>query len=202
MGSPTVRPVKSKGIPASRMIMIFSVVGFGGLVVLGTRQIMSTVTLVSIPLVGEWRATDKPWRLEFNQDNTLVSSTASAQPDSQSWTSGPGVYSVDYFGTLWVTLRNGKNFTATLTPETPNRFDLIESGVEGVTVFQRSSPKSNPSSITNPSNVTRKAKASPRRRSDARLRARIVFGSSQLINVVMICSQFSAKWRASRWAFE
>lgn len=144
MSSPTMRPDKSKGIPASRMIMIFSVIGFLGLVFLGARQMISTVTLVSIPIVGEWQATDKPWRVDFRPDNTLVSSTGSAQPKAaEAWTSGPGVYSVDYFGTLWVTLNNGKKFTATLTTETPNRFDLIESGVESVTVFERAQPKPN-----------------------------------------------------------
>lgn len=106
------------------------------------HDLQSTVTLVSIPIVGEWQATDKPWRVDFRPDNTLVSSTGSAQPKAaEAWTSGPGVYSVDYFGTLWMTLNNGKKFTATLTTETPNRFDLIESGVESVTVFERAQPK-------------------------------------------------------------
>ncbi|MGH6934883.1 MAG: hypothetical protein ACRED2_01625, partial [Methylocella sp.] len=56
---------------------------------------------------------------------------------SQAWTSGPGTYSVDYFGTLWVTLNNGKVYSAALTEENPNRFDLIESETLVPTVFEK-----------------------------------------------------------------
>ena len=106
---------------------------------------MGSIKLETIPLTGEWRAKDKPWRLEFRADKTVVSSKGASQPDApQAWTSEPGTYKVDYFGTLWVKLKNGGIYSAvlapppgTMAPPSPNRFDLIESETESVTVFNR-----------------------------------------------------------------
>jgi hypothetical protein len=63
---------------------------------------------------------------------------------------------MDYFGTLWVKLNNGRNYTAALAAESPNRFDLIESGNEGVTVFEGVLPLK-----PNPSHSLKKPRASP-----------------------------------------
>jgi hypothetical protein len=156
---PTKRP--GSGIPVGRMIVICGALGLLGLVALGTRQVMDTVKFVDISLVGEWQAPRKPWRLVFRPDKTIVSSTGPSQLSSsesavsepngsksgpsEAWTSEPGTYSVDYSGTLWVKLKNGKYFTAALAAESPNRFDLIESGTDDVTAFQRVlQPKPNP----------------------------------------------------------
>lgn len=164
---PTKQP--GSGIPVSRMIITLGVLGLLGLIALSAKQIMGTVNIVNIPLVGEWQATQKPWRLVFRPDNTIVSSTGPSQlktsPPSpaepgaadsngskaigsdagSSWTAGTGTYSVDYSGTLWVKLSNGKYYTAALSAASPNRFDLIESGTDGVTAFQRAQPpKPNP----------------------------------------------------------
>ena len=143
---PTKRPGKPNGIPVGRMIIIIGAFSLLGLIALGARQ-LSTITIVSIPVVGEWQATNEPWRIVFRLDKTIVSSSGPSQPNaSEAWTSAPGAYSVDYFGTLWVKLNNGRTYTAALTAESPNRFDLIESGNEGVTVFERVQPlKPNPS---------------------------------------------------------
>ncbi|MGH6841578.1 MAG: hypothetical protein ACREDV_05720, partial [Methylocella sp.] len=83
----------------------------------------------------------KPWRIVFRPDKTLVTSTSPSQPSaSQAWTSGPGTYSVDYYGTLWVKLDNGKIYSAALKEENPVRFDLIESGTLAPTVFEKVAP--------------------------------------------------------------
>jgi hypothetical protein len=47
---------------------------------------------------------------------------------------------VDYFGTLWVKLKDGKIYSAALTAENPNRFDLIESDTLVPTVFEKVPP--------------------------------------------------------------
>lgn len=149
MSPPPAPSEKPNGVPVGRLIVIFGAVGLIGLVALGAKQMISAISIVKTPIVGEWRAANKPWRLVFLPDKTVVSSTGPSQANSsQAWTSAPGAYSVDYFGTLWVTLENGRRYTATLTPETPNRFDLVESESAGVTVFERApAPKPNPSDL-------------------------------------------------------
>jgi hypothetical protein len=128
-------------VPLGRILIILSVVAFPGLVYLGVRHLGERIKIVDIPIVGEWQAPGKPWRIVFRPDKTLVSSTSPSQPSaSQTWTSGPGTYSVDYFGTLWVKLKDGKIYSAALTAENPNRFDLIESDTLVPTVFEKVRP--------------------------------------------------------------
>ena len=132
MSSPTKR--SDNGVPLGRILIILSVFAIPGLIFLGVRHLGNYVKLVDIPIAGEWQAPSKPWRIVFRPDKTLVSSTSPSQ-------SGPGTYSVDYFGTLWVKLNNGKIYSAALSAESPNRFDLIGSGTdEGVTVFEKVPP--------------------------------------------------------------
>jgi hypothetical protein len=136
MNSPEIRP--DKGVPLGRILIILSVFAVPGLIYLGVRHLGERIKVVDIPIVGEWQAPSKPWRIVFRPDKTLVSSTSPSQPSaSQAWTSGPGTYSVDYFGTLWVKLNNGKIYSAALAAENPNRFDLIESDTLVPTVFEK-----------------------------------------------------------------
>ena len=139
MSSPTNR--SREGVPLGRILIILSVVAFPGLVYLGVRHLGDRVKIVDIPIVGEWQATGKSWRIVFRPDKTLVSSTSASQPSaSQAWTSGPGTYSVDYYGTLWVKLNNGKIYSAALAAESPTRFDLIESDTLVPIVFEKVRP--------------------------------------------------------------
>ena len=139
MSSPTTPP--GKGVPLGRILIILTVFAIPGLVYLGVRHLGDRIKIVDIPLVGEWQAPGKPWRIEFRPDKTLVSSTAPSQSSaSQEWTSGSGTYSMDYFGTLWVKLKDGKIYSAALTAENPNRFDLIESDTLVPTVFEKVRP--------------------------------------------------------------
>ena len=131
MSSPTKR--SDSGIPVGRLLIILSVFAIPGLIYLGVFRIAGRVKIVDIPIVGEWQAPGKPWRIVFRPDKTLVSSTSPSQ-------SGPGTYSVDYFGTLWVKLNNGKIYSAALAEENPNRFDLIESDTLVPTVFEKVAP--------------------------------------------------------------
>lgn len=147
MNAPLMQADKPNGVPIGRLIVIFGVIGVIGIVYLGARQIISAISFVKIPVVGEWRAASKPWRILFLPDKTVVSSTLPSQSAAaQTWTSAPGTYWVDYAGTLWVKLDTGESYTTTLSAETPNRFDLIDSRTESVTVFERApAPTPNPS---------------------------------------------------------
>jgi hypothetical protein len=105
---------------------------------LAVRNLSSGLVLKPTPIVGEWQAYRTPWRLAFDLDKTVVSSTAPAHADATDpWASAPGTYQIDFFGTLWVTLDNGAAYTATLRAERPNQFDLIDSRTDVVTVFER-----------------------------------------------------------------
>ncbi|MGH6794360.1 MAG: hypothetical protein ACREDH_03980 [Methylocella sp.] len=139
MSSPATPP--EKGVPLGRILIILSVFAFPGIVYLGVRHLGSYVKIVDIPIVGEWQARGKPWRIEFRQDKTLVSATSPSPPSaSQAGASATGTYSVDYYGTLWVKLNNGKIYSAAVTEQSPNRFDLIESDTLVPTVFEKVPP--------------------------------------------------------------
>jgi hypothetical protein len=131
MSAPTTPP--EKGVPLGRILIILSVFAVPGLVYLGVRHLGERIKVVDIPIVGEWQAPGKPWRIVFRPDKTLVSSTSPSQ-------SGPGTYSLDYYGTLWVKLNNGKIYSAALAAEYPDRFDLIDSDTLVPTVFEKVSP--------------------------------------------------------------
>jgi hypothetical protein len=127
-----------EGIPLERILIALGLFGGAILIFMGGRTLTERVSLNTIPVVGEWQAQRKPWRIEFKPDNTIVSSTGPSNPNAgQTWTAGKGKYKLDYFGTLWVTLEDGRVFMATPSPQMPNRFDLIEQATEAVTVFDR-----------------------------------------------------------------
>jgi hypothetical protein len=59
---------------------------------------------------------------------------------SDAWSAGDAKYAIDARGTVWVTLKNGRTYTATLAPAYPNQMDLIDSDTGAVELFQRSAP--------------------------------------------------------------
>lgn len=134
MSSPTKR--SESGVPLGRVLIILSLFAFPGLIYLGARHLGDRIKVVDIPIVGEWQAPGKPWRIVFRPDKTLVSSDGPLQEG----TSAPGTYSLDYYGTLWVKLKNGKVYSAALAAEYPTRFDLIESETLVPTMFEKVLP--------------------------------------------------------------
>lgn len=142
----TRAPRSERGIPVTTLVVVLGAIGLLGLIAIGGWSLSGNIKLDTIPVTGEWQAEGKPWRLEFRADKSVVSSIAASQ-QAQAWTSEQGTYRVDYYGTLWVTLKGGKIYSASLAPQqgalvptVTNRFDLIESGTEAVTVFDRKTP--------------------------------------------------------------
>ncbi|HUB64741.1 MAG TPA: hypothetical protein VL996_09920 [Methylocella sp.] len=143
MSEPKKTPYQ--GIPVGRMLVILCVFGVLGLGLYGGRELIHMVKLTNFPITGEWQASGKPWRIEFRADKTLVSAQLG---DSQAPAPETGTYKVDYFGNLWVMLKSGRTYSAALapiagelTPPTPNRFDLIDTTTDNVTVFERVLPE-------------------------------------------------------------
>jgi hypothetical protein len=145
--TPTKPPTKKPyvGIPVGRMLGVLSIFGVIGLAIFGGWGLYSMVKFANFPITGEWQAQRKPWHIEFHADKTIVSSTGPSQPDaSQAWSSEPGKYKIDFFGNLWVMLKSGKTYTASLVPPpeslapvSHDRFDLIDTATDSVTVFER-----------------------------------------------------------------
>jgi len=129
-------------IPVDRVVVVLGILLFLGLILLvGTRNLFSGLVLKPPPVAGEWQAEQDPWRIAFNPDKTLASVLGGSRRDAvQPGTSVPGTYSIDFSGTLWIKLGNGKVYTAALKTDMPNRFDLIESETGVVTVFDRIQP--------------------------------------------------------------
>lgn len=124
--------------PIGPWLFVFGVLLVLGLGYLGMRNLFSGVTLKPPPIVGEWQAYRSPWRFTFNPDKSVVSTTdASGADDPESKAPVSGTYSIDYFGTLWVKLDNGKVYTATLRSDLPHQFDVVDSATDVVTVFER-----------------------------------------------------------------
>lgn len=92
---------------------------------------------VNVPVVGQWRAKDGHFSIQFRVDKTLGASLAKG---SEAPASDSGTYVLEPNGTLWVTLAGGKSYWATLATTYPDRFDLIDSGTGGVAEFERVAP--------------------------------------------------------------
>lgn len=136
MATPEEKPDST--VPIGPWLFIFGGLLAAGLGYLGMRNVISGAVLQPPPIVGEWQAYRSPWRLTFNEDKTVVSAaTSSGADDSPAPPATPGTYRVDFFGTLWVNLNDGRTYTAGLRPELPNQFDLVESATDVVTVFER-----------------------------------------------------------------
>lgn len=150
MSEPTPAKPKKKyeGIPVGRLLIVLTALSAIGLAAYGAMGLYSMMQGADYPIVGEWQAKGKPWRINFRPDKTIVSTTGPSQAGaSQAWASEPGTYKVNFFGNLWVTLKSGKTYSALLVSPAENlpavprdRFDLIESGTESVTVFERAQP--------------------------------------------------------------
>ncbi len=82
MNARPIDPNKTLGATRREIIFVslgvFAVIGIYGL---AARQSLRTGPKVSVPVVGEWLSTDKPWRLVFREDRTLdMSFSATSEP--------------------------------------------------------------------------------------------------------------------------
>jgi hypothetical protein len=132
------RPIdsnKTQGATRREIIAVsLGVVAVVGLYGLAARQSIHAAPKVSVPVVGVWSSSDKPWRLVFRPDRTLDMSFDAA---SEAGKLVAGSYQLDATGWLKLKLENGKVFTTNLKAQNPTRFDLIDAADEGVTTFER-----------------------------------------------------------------
>ncbi|WP_036257649.1 hypothetical protein [Methylocapsa aurea] len=141
MTSPPDKPAEV--MPRGVLLTIVGVIGVTALYGFAQRTIDYGVPKIDVPIVGEWRAEGKSWRMAFYADKSLEMNADSAQTASnetsgaQASLSGPGKYWLGLNGKVAIKLRNGKVLNAVWKPISPNRFDLIDVDTEGVTTFDR-----------------------------------------------------------------
>src|SRR3984893_18153331 len=136
----------------ARITVLDVVIVIGGIIGIMAFNRMSIARLQrSLPnansqIVGEWKSARGPEHLVFRADKS-VSMTVPANPaegnaaPAAPETNGPapvtGKYLVVQGGKVAIQLMNGNKYTTTISPGSPNRFDLIDSATEGVTTFER-----------------------------------------------------------------
>lgn len=155
MAWPTLRGKGKRTTPPgkrAKIAVLDVVIVIGGIIGIMAFNRMSIARLQrSLPnansqIVGEWKSMRGPEHLVFRADKT-VSMTVPTNPADESAapaapeTNGPapvtGKYVVVQGGKVAVQLMNGTKYTTTISPGSPNRFDLIDSATEGVTTFER-----------------------------------------------------------------
>jgi hypothetical protein len=121
---------------------------------MAARQKIREAPTIAVPIVGDWTSGEKPMRLAFQPDRTLVlTSTSPSQlhpepgaTETSAPVGGPGApvtgtYVVQPGGKIAIKLNNGARYIAEWKATSPNRFDLIDVATEGVTTFDREKQK-------------------------------------------------------------
>lgn len=157
MEAPATEKKSTRAKRLEIIMAVFAVLGVVGLAAMGAKQILDNVNIVNVPVEGEWAAADKAWLIDFRPDKTFVIASGpsrkvdpaasgrsgASEPQaedrawSDAWSAGEASYRVDARGTVWVKLKNGRTYTATLAPAYPNQMDLIDSDTGAVAVFER-----------------------------------------------------------------
>lgn len=158
MNAQATQPQKPKpgivGVTRTELILVtLGVIAVIFIFGLGARQKINQVATVAVPIVGEWISSDKPLRLVFQADKSvLLTSTQPAQlhPDetpSEAGSAGAdaaatvtGAYALQPGGKVNIKLSNGSRYTLEWKAASPNRFDMIDAATEGVTTFDRAKP--------------------------------------------------------------
>jgi hypothetical protein len=153
MARPTL-PGKRPTTPGKRakikvldvVIVIGGIVGIMAFNRMSIARLQKSLPNANSQIVGEWKSAHGPEHLVFRDDKT-VSMTVPANPAEDNAapavpeTNGPapvtGKYVAVQGGKVGIQLMNGNKYTTTISPASPNRFDLIDSATEGVTTFER-----------------------------------------------------------------
>ncbi|MGB6175305.1 MAG: hypothetical protein WBF43_02950 [Methylocella sp.] len=128
------------------VIVIGGIIGIMAFNRMSISRLQRSLPNANSQIVGEWKSTRGPEHLVFRADKT-VSMTVPANPAEDNTapaareTSGPapvpGKYVVVQGGKVAIQLMNGTKYTTTISPGSPNRFDLIDSATEDVKTYER-----------------------------------------------------------------
>lgn len=128
-----------------RISMLEWIIVIGGFTaIIGYNRINIARLQRSLPnansqIVGEWKAERGAEHLLFRSDESV--SLTEPAPAAGENAVGPapvtGKYKLTQGGKIYIQLMNGKKYSTTISPLTPNRFDLIDAETDGVTTFDR-----------------------------------------------------------------
>jgi len=129
----------AEAMPRGLVLTIVGVVTVTALYGIVQRATDLWVAKVDVPIVGEWRAEGRPWRIVFRPDKTVdLDASDPAQSNAvDARLLGPGVYWLGSGGKVAVKMKTGKIYTVEWKALSPNRFDLIDAETEGVTTFDK-----------------------------------------------------------------
>ena len=146
MARPTLPKKRAKIQVLDVVIVIGGIIGIMAFNRMSIARLQRSLPNANNQIVGEWKSTRGPEHLVFRADKS-VSMTLPASPAEDNAapaapeTNGPapvtGKYQVVQGGKVAIQLMNGNKYTTTISPASPNRFDLIDSATEGVTTFER-----------------------------------------------------------------
>jgi hypothetical protein len=128
------------------IIVVVGVVAIIGYNRLSIARLQRSIPNVNSKVVGEWKSERGPEHLIFRDDQSVslivpASPTEGGVAQTPAEANGPppvtGTYKLAQAGKILVQLMNGKKYTTTITPGSPNRFDLIDAETEGVTTYDR-----------------------------------------------------------------
>ena len=146
MARPTPPGTRAKIKALDVVIVIGGIIGIMAFNRMSIARLQRSLPNANNQIVGEWTSTRGPEHLVFRADKTVSmtvpanpaqGNAAQAAPETQGPAPVTGKYQVVQGGKVGIQLMNGNKYTTTISPGSPNRFDLIDSATEGVTTFER-----------------------------------------------------------------
>ena len=128
------------------VIVIGGIIGIMAFNRMSIARLQRSLPNANSQIVGDWTSTRGREHLVFRADKTIsmtvpANSAEDSAPPAAPEPNGPapvtGKYQVVQGGKVAIQLMNGNKYTTTISPASPNRFDLIDSATEGVTTFER-----------------------------------------------------------------
>jgi hypothetical protein len=144
-------PAGKRKIPVlEAVVVIIGVIAIMGYNRMTIARLARTIPNANSQVVGEWKSSRGPEHLVFRADKSVSltlpvsppseASTAQATPETSGPPPVPGKYQLAQGGKIYIELGNGQKFTTTISPQYPDRFDLIDATTEGVTTYERVKP--------------------------------------------------------------
>lgn len=146
MARPTMPGKRTKISALDIVIVIGGIIGIMAFNRMSIARLKHSLPNANNQIVGEWTSTRGPEHLVFRADQTVSmtvpaapaeDNTAAAAPETNGPAPVTGKYQVVQGGKVGIQLMNGHKYSTTISPGSPNRFDLIDSMTEGVTTFER-----------------------------------------------------------------
>ena len=146
MARPTLPKKRAKIQVLDVVIVIGGIVGIMAFNRMSIARLQRSLPNANSQIEGERKSARGPEHLVFRADKTVSmtvpatpaeGNAAPAAPETQGPAPVTGKYQVVQGGKVGLQLMNGNKYTTTISPASPNRFDLIDSATEGVTTFER-----------------------------------------------------------------